>query len=409
MARQSVVSLHVGGVIVDTWDSYTVTIDMLTPGSPFTFTVWQSDTFGTTWSLLRAAAKCYTRVVLFVDDAIQLDGLLETVDTFVDIERGVGMNLSGRDLAGWAMDADADPTLRLKGQTLGAALTALFQPLGFELHIAEAASARDATLRTAPAPRRSVHRRRRTESASRARVVDFSHPRPGDKVWGLAETMCSRQSYMIWTAPDGEGACAVVVDRPDFAASPRFVFSRQSNGDGTFRGNTMSASENVSVRGVPTLVNVYCGTARGESVNARLRVSAANLIVDSPTVTRGFVGDVTELPRHVRSQTARTIEQARGEADRIITDTTSHLRTYEVTVQGHTQTAVGGGGTNFVYSVNTMAQVIDDALLNPQGSPLNEAMLITRVVLNGSKSAGQKSTLRLIPRDSIILNPSTNT
>lgn len=406
MANSSEIVLAIGSIEVDTWSEYDVTIDMMAPGQAFTFSIWRSDSRGSTWDLLRENIRVGQRVQFFIDGALQLNGMVEDFDTRVDKDRGALMIVQGRDLAGWAMDCDADPALRLRGLPLDDALTALFAPLGYDLRIADAASARAASLRDAPMPRRSVAHRRRPTAQARRRPVDLAHPRPGEKVWGLAETMCRRQGFMLWTAPDGESKCSVVVDAPAFDSPQEFIFSRLTQEDGTERGNILSSSERFSLRNVPSIVNVYSGTARGDVVSARQRVTILNGALSAPNVTRGFVSTrLTELPRHIRSQVSRTNAQAEGEAQRVIADGMAHFRTYECTVQGHTLARVSDERRK-VLSVNTMAQVIDDVTINPESIGINEAMLITRVTFRGgTRSSGQTTTVHLIPKDSIVLTP----
>jgi len=74
--------------------------------------------------VLRAKVKLLDRVMLTIDGAPQLNGRIETIATRISRE-GATMEIGGRDLAGPALSWDADPTVRLKGLQLTAALEGL--------------------------------------------------------------------------------------------------------------------------------------------------------------------------------------------------------------------------------------------------------------------------------------------
>jgi len=44
-------------VAIAQWDEYTITLDMLAPGSPFTFTIWHSAETRSAWQYLRRKVK----------------------------------------------------------------------------------------------------------------------------------------------------------------------------------------------------------------------------------------------------------------------------------------------------------------------------------------------------------------
>lgn len=87
------------GTEVDTWDRYTIALDMLQPGSPWTATMWRSDTRQTTWRVLRSKVKLLDRVMLTINGAPQLNGRIETFATRIS-RKSATMEIGGRDLAG---------------------------------------------------------------------------------------------------------------------------------------------------------------------------------------------------------------------------------------------------------------------------------------------------------------------
>ena len=391
------------GTEVDTWDAYTITLDMLQPGSPWTASMWRSSVRQTTWAVLRAKIKLFDKVTFVIDGAPQITGRIETFDTQADREGGARITISGRDMAGPALSWDADPTVRLKGLQLSAALEALFAPLGIPVVIgADADAARTVQIGTTRGSR-GVSSGRRTR---RTQVCDRAQPQPGEKVWQLADEIARRLGYLIWTAPAQDGGLAVVIDRPAYSSAEVFTFARritETAAGATAAGNILSGGETFSVRDVPSEVNVYSGTARGASLSARQRYQAVNLAIADVEVTRGFALDPAPAqPRHVRAQRARTVAETAREATRIVSEAMYGFRRYACTVQGHGQTI---DGRALLYTVNTMCRVRDDVCTSAAGDPLDESMLATRVEFKRSRKAGTTTEVTLSPRDAISLVP----
>lgn len=416
--------------VVAVWDRYTIAISMLQPGTPFTFTLWRTavasnatgtnpdanNTAGTParitedssgWDVLRSRAKVGGSVRFFIDGGLQLDGVCESVRIGAD-RNGATITISGRDKSGVATSFDADPKVSLRGLPLGEALTRIFAPVGLDVVITEAAAARAVTLRDAGIRRP----RRRSSRARRRNSVDLAHPRPGDKIWQLADTMVRRQGYMMWVVP-GETGLTVVVDVPAFGSPRRFTFRRQFGAFGApgfvASGNILSGFETYDVREVPSEVHVYTGTARGDNVSARTEAISDNGVFNntpgSGRINRGYVSVPFRVqPRHIKSQRARTIAAGLNEGDRVLADAMARFRVYEIMVQGHGQEDPETGRV-ILYAVNTMCRVYDELCASADGAPLDEEMLITSVTFEGSRQAGQTTRLELVPKGSIILSP----
>ncbi len=406
------------GTEVDVFDRYTITLDMMRAGNPWTVSMWRSTAGGrvAAWDVLRREVKVGDNATLAIDGAAQVTGRIETLRTQAD-HAGATMVISGRDLGGGAMTWDADPTVRLRGLTLSRALAALFAPLGVPVLITDAASARlvqSGTNRasighsrrpSATAPRRPSSPTRGVSAASarhRAQPIDQSHPRAGEKTWALAEEMCRRVGFLLWVAPSADGGIAAVVDVPAFTTADVFAFGRRIEGN-VATGNILQGAEAFSIKDVPTEVNVYTGTTRGDLVSNRSRSQTFNVGVNRADVSRGFTA--SPLPtqaRHIRSARSRTFAASAQEGARVIAEAMAGFRQYECTVQGHGQVV---DGAMRLYAVNTMARVRDDLCSSPTGAPLDESMLITRVTFDGGRQSGTTTTLVLVPKDSISVIP----
>lgn len=408
------------GTDVDVFDRYTITLDMMRAGNPWTVSMWRSVSGArdASWEVLRREVKLGENVTLSIDGAAQVTGRIETLRTAApDDKGGATMVISGRDLGGMAMTWDADPTVRLKGLALSDALSALFAPLGVPVLITDAAAARlvqsgtnraslghahrpHATHTTRPhSPSRGVHR---AAARRRAQPIDQSHPRAGERAWALAEEMCRRVGFLMWVAPAADGGIAVVVDVPAFSTPDVFTFGRRIEGL-TATGNILKGAEAFSIKEVPSEVNVYTGTTRGDLISNRSRSQTFNVGVETAAVNRGFLASpMPAQVRHIKSARSRTLAASAKEGERVIAEAMAGFRRVEVTVQGHGQTVAG---VDRLYAVNTMARVRDDLCTSPDGAPLDESMLITGVTFEGGRSTGTTTSLVLVPKDSISIIP----
>lgn len=397
MAISHAVSLLIGdsSTEVDAWDQYTLSLSMLRAGQPWTFSIWRSADRRTTWDVATRTVKLFERVTVTVDGHPQLTGRIETIERHARGHTECALVISGRDLAGPAQSWDADPTVSIRDTALEDALASIFDPLGLTVRVTAAAAARSMqSARPAPAP-----------PPRRRRVVDRSHPRPGEKVWDLATSMVRRLGYMLWVAPRTDGTVGIVVDAPDYDQAPMYALARRLTQRGEGSGNILDGAEAISVRSVPTDVNVYTGSTRGAATSSRSRASVVNDALYSDSVTRGFISSTTQAqPQHVRSSRARTLQAAQKEARREIADAMREFYRYTARVQGHGQTV---DGVMRLYAVNTVARVRDDLFTDPQGRPLDASMLVTDVEFSGSRQGGQTTTLTMVPLRSIQVDPET--
>lgn len=393
MAQEHDVALHTGteGLRLNVWDEYSIELSMLSPGSPWAFTLYRSEDRSPTWKRLRQSLVFGDRIFFSIDGATQMNGYLEDIIESDDPHAGQTISISGRDLSGPALKWHADPRVRLTGLTQEDALARLFGPLGIGTRFGEDV---DATRRVqmGTAHHRRVSRARRPRRSR----VDYAHPRAGETVWQVADAICRRLGYMMWTAPHPEDGLSVVVDVPDYTSPVRYRLARRPDG-ASQPGDILRAQHHVGIREVPTEVNVYTGSGRGEAVSARSMVTVANGAFYEPTSMGGFAaGELITQPMHVRGDRARTPAAARQQALRLISDANARLRTYTCTVQGHGQPSDDGPN---IYAVNTLARVVDPRY------DLDEEMLILEVRFQGGVSSGAITTLTLGAKGAIHLVP----
>ena len=192
-----------------------VTIDMLSPGSPWTLTLHHSDGERdrfSAWWFLQQRALLEESIALWIDDTCQLRGRIERRKTRCSRE-GATITISGRDIASRAIDSDADPGFFLKNVTLKDALDRLFLDVGLTPEILSARRKRSCRARQgAHAGSNRIATRRETTSLK---------VHPGERIWQVAEKLARQQGYMLWCAPSfanagaGRDAVGIVVDRPN--------------------------------------------------------------------------------------------------------------------------------------------------------------------------------------------------
>lgn len=138
-------TLASSGLELDVWDEYVITLDMLSPGASFTFALWYSRDRATAWEVLRRSVKVGDSVVLSIDGAPQLNGRIDTIETDADGHGARMMTVTGRDLAGVALDFDADPTINVVGLRLEDALRRVFASVNVPFRMTTADAAREVT------------------------------------------------------------------------------------------------------------------------------------------------------------------------------------------------------------------------------------------------------------------------
>ena len=385
MATTHDVELRFGAssVRVGAWDELAITHDMLAPTSPWTVTLWREASMEPwprtdIWPLVLVDET----VDVAVDGALQVRGFISAVKVTAD-KSGSPLTITGRDQAAVAQKADADPALSLRNVTLASALEQLFAPLGINVTVGVlAADARTALAGTRPGARTTSNRR-----ARRAHRVDQFRVKVGEKVWQLADQLCRRHGYLLYTAPSGEGV-ALVIDRPAYDAPVQYQFTRRRQPDGSYEGTILSGGRTTDISDVPSSVTVFGHAAVASREDTRLRVTVENEGLAHPRVA----GTQPARPRYIRDDKARTRDTCEQRGRREIAAAMAGFDVYEYTVQG-----LGQSGR--LFAVNAMAHV-DDHMTGVRAD-----CLITRVTMKRSRGGGHTAIVRLVPRGAIVIEP----
>jgi len=384
----AVVAVEIGteAVTVSSYDTVSLTIDLLAPGSPFTLTlarIARADL----WDRVRSAAKLYAPVTVSIDGAVQVRGVIRRRRGGAD-RNGQVLTISGTDYAGLAQVAEVPFGFELKSTTLGAAIERLYQPLGIPVTIGVSAEdARSTLARTRP----GAHGGRRS---ARNHAVDAVKATPGETIQQLADALCRRYGYLLHTAPFGSGV-GLVIDRPayDSPVLYRLARLRRPGEPERYSGNIIDGARDLDGTTVPTSVTVQGHTGASAASDAHVRGYVENArLRDHPLVALGSYS----VDRYVRDKRARSPQVALHRGEREIARRMGDFETYTATTPGF---AFG----ERLWTVNAMCR-LDDDLEDVHGD-----WLITRVDFSQARPTGQRTALRLIPKNGLVLEPDTDT
>ncbi len=382
-AHEVVVRIGTAGTVVRAWDEVSIVRDMLAVGSPWTVTLWRQGR-SDSWNTIRDVARGFAPVSVEIDGAPQLRGTIERIRDGAS-RAGAPLTLSGRDAIAAALVSDVDPSLSLRGATLEEVAERALAPLGLGVVIgADADEARAIQAGARPGART-------TKRTRRGHHVDRFKPKPGEKVWPFIESLCRRHGFLVWSVPYGSGA-GLVIDRPayDTPATQSLVRRRVRASDRELlcEGNILSGYRDLDLTEVPTTVTVFGHASVTSREDARHRAVIPNARLAHVRVVDAY----TPRPRYLRDSRARTLQIAEQRARHELARANAALESYEATVQGFSN-------AGRLWTANTMVN-IDDEVTGATG-----AWLVTRVTFQRSRAAGHTTTLRLVPRGALVVEP----
>mgnify|MGYP000314147524 CR=1 FL=1 len=372
------------GTVIDTFSEWDLSLDMLDVGCPWTLTCWSSDVRQSTWDVLFSKALCGERIRVEINGAVQLIGSIRTRNEDIEREQAT-LTLSGLDLAGPLIKADADPRISLQNTTLGEVIQRLVRPFGISVVFLN--GSQDAEVRQNQDRLRTS--RRTGDFTPRSRIESF-RIRPGSKVWQEIDSICRRSGYRVWIGPTPDtNEIGIIVDKPIESGEAKYSLIRRKQPDGTYRGNILGSSYRTDISDVPTEVTVFSHSATFGSEDARVCAHVTNEQLRKARV----VADMLPQPRYKRSQRARSQANAQREAERDLAQANANLSVYQASVRGVMQNGI-------IYAFNSIYAI------NDERHKLYEKMQCTRVDFHqGRDNQGTKTKLRCVPLGSIKVFP----
>lgn len=371
------------------WDRYHVVLDMLHPGSPWTFSLWRGELDTTAWRTFRSTIRLWDVAEIRLGGGLVCNGYMDERKTGASRGDGAAIVVGGQDMASEATGWDADPRISLRNAALEDILSRLFQALGLSVVMSAAAS----EVRRIQQAQRPGARGLSAHRSSRRRVHDQRKVQPGEKVWHVAERLAKLNGYLVWVGPNAEGGLSVIVDAPAYASDVVFQFQRREvDGVVTADSNIKEGWWTLNGRGVPMSVRVYGTGGHGDRPQEHWETVVDNDGVVLPQVAALLPTRVEYLrPRRARTQAAQI--QA---GQHRIAESMRGFSTYACLVEGHGQRV---NGSARIYAPNTMARVRDDL------AGVDEDMLIQRVEYLGGRTQGQFTQLVLGRRNQIQIFP----
>ncbi len=377
------VALQIGGNArtLTEWDQATITVDMLAPGCPFTVTLHRAGR-EESWQELLEDAVVFAPLVAEVNGAVQVRGLIRRRRTGAD-RQGRTLTVSGTDYAGVATIAEVPPTYSLKNTPLATAIERLYAPLRIPVTVgAAAASAMETQTRTRRGSRGGTRARRR-------HAVDAIKVRGGEPIQAIADALCRRHGYLLYTAPF-EGGVGLVIDRPNYDAAVRHRLTRRlvSEAPERYEGNVITAARDVDGTRVPSEVTVFGHSGASSSSDTRVKTTVANAGLDHPLVA----AERYPLPRYVRDRRARSPQVAEQRGRREVARAMGDFDVYTATVRGFSFDGL-------VWAVNTMVRIEDEV------EGVDGDWLVTRVEFSQNRQTGPVTNLRLVPKGALVIEP----
>jgi prophage tail gpP-like protein len=442
----------VNGVELSRWIAYRIDSDLLTPADGFHL---QVDVPTNDIDAVRDKVAPGAEVEVYIERwrpngmrrALQMSGWIDRRSMKVTREGGLVLSVEGRDKAGVLCDSSIDPELRVEVDRLvgreiqlgvsdddtvtivetrtreGApfidVVRAAVAPWGIQV-ITD-----DATLRSVLTGERmsrartevlrrearaegvppTLYTRQRRDQAREAGIpldeflgvqadsgarfasgmapsdierikVPEARPRVGETVWDFLDRHAKRLGLMMWMTPDAR----LVIGSPDYGQEPLYRLIRRVRPRADDPNTIVEGGLEESIAQRHSSVTVY---GRGNG-NKETRTRWQAITVD-PDWTFGFL-----RPLAVKDQGARSDEAVAARGERELSLGKEDGFVLEYTVDGH-------GQRDALWAQGTIAYV-DDERLGVRGN-----YYVTRRTFEMSRGGGTTTSVRLVPRHSIVL------
>lgn len=291
------VTLLVAGQAWDSWTSYELEADYLTPADGWSVTARNPN------SLQLALLRTGLPVILQVAGQPILRGLLERVESSLSRDGGHEITLSGRDLAAPLVDCSPGVTWSFKNLPLSAVAQMALSELGVA-----------ATVLAAPealVPRRSIK------------------AEPGETYWEVLERYAKKARLGLWMSPLG----VLTIGRPTYTSAPVGIVKHSTVKALRGGNNILSARYTEDLSGQRSPVTVVGQGAGGAAWPSASQITGA--YIDADLTSRGLLrpiliddGEVSSIPE--------AIARARWE----VSYRAFQARQLEVEVAGHLCKAV---------------------------------------------------------------------
>lgn len=378
------ISLRIGGKVVEKWESYEVTNDLLQPADGFRMSLPNAD--------LEVFNLCQPdeEVQVLLDGTIVLTGYIDDRGFRCTAAGGTALEIAGRDKGGRLMDESA-PLTAYAG--LGIKQLAEKMVLDWFPAVALSNAENRRLLRGRGAPQAKV--------SSEPAIITPPHPErkvnPGESRWQVLARFLEQAHVLGWSTADGK---QFVVGLPNYAQEAQYRFFVPASASARrAEGNVIDLDVTDSVGERYSLI-VACGSSKGKAAKAsgnyssrvtRRRGEARDNVDDAFGVGLDFRRRKVLL---VADDDVKNDDLAQDRADREMAVRNGSGRRVTLSVRGHAQ--VREGGRPALYAPDSMAHLEVEAI------GLVGRFLVTAVRFQHSARAGEITELTLVPDGTVL-------
>jgi prophage tail gpP-like protein len=373
------IDIKAGGKVIERWQRYRITCDMLSPADDFEL------------ELSPYSTEAAELVPPDAEIQVSIDGT-RILTGYVDERRrrvgrdGTRLSISGRDKGGRLVD-ESMPLTTFRGlQTLQSLAEAAIGPWFTEVGFSNADN------RT-----RLRGKRAHVAAAYGEPPVVFDRSKapkkvePGQSRWDVLASWLEPAQLLGWSTADGY---SFVIGLPNYEQESQYAFRLPLTGSG-FRGNVIEAELTESIAERYSRITVV-GAMRGDSANYGRRVTKLRGVVSDGDGANGIGGSFAHRKTLILSDDE--IKSAKDAEDRAIREMNlrnSGAEVITLNVPGHGQ-RYGPTTPATLYACDTIAEIKIDAL------DIDSKGLIVACDFIADKPGGEMTTLTLVPLNTIL-------
>lgn len=362
------VSVIVDGVQIRDWETYEITVDMLSPVDHFTMRIpFKVEV----WNLCRGDRP----IKVMIDNVCVLNGFIG--ERFVPEDDEV-VEIVGRCRGGRLVDESA-PGLNYSGLTMQALIERLVDPFFKKVTLSNTRN------------RNIIRGRGRKAKAAEdplklwSRKKTGTHIEPGQTRWQVIETLCTQADALAWSSGDGT---ELIIGQPNYDQEPQFRFFKpQANSKRIDEANVLGMgvrdrTDDSYSRVIVVGSGIGTEVSYGSSVSARYGEAKD---VDTPN---GDGGRFSEPKRLIVVRSVSSLAQANELARREMARRDAHAQGITVRAPGHGQ--VVAGGTPTIFAPDTLASCEDER------TGTKGIYLITSCTYRSTRG-GEETSMSLVP------------
>lgn len=377
------VSVRIDGKVVEKWESYEVTSDMLQPADSFRMALPNAglDVFN--------LCQPDKAVQVLLDGTVVLTGYIDDRG-YRSGPGGTLLEINGRDKGGRLMDESA-PLTSFAGlgiQQLAEKMVKDWFPVVSLLN-----TENRRLIRGKGAPQAKV--------SSEPAIVNSAHPErkvsPGESRWQVLARFMEQAHVLGWSSANGR---EFIVSLPNYAQEAQYSFFVAGEASARRAESNVIDFDLTDSVGERYSMIVACGSSKGKEAKA------ANQYAGRVTRRRGVARDNPDDPfgigldfRHrkvllVSDDDVKNDQLAQDRADREMAVRNASGRRVTLTVRGHSQ--IRDGARPALYAPDSMARLEVEAI------GLAGTFLVTGVRYQHSAQAGEVTELTLVPEGTTL-------